>query len=274
MSTFCIQNLRPEQYVQPLDPVILGKDALTHLALIKSNRETRRWYVKVMQDHGLAGPARGLTNEIIGHILAHHAGLPQPEAALISVATETLRQMHPEVQFSDPDYCCFASLEAHNPNDRTTGMVRVLFRNRVISPLELWQWPALPLLMAFDSWVANIDRNTGNILQSGTNNFFIIDHGHLLTGPNWKPCDLVSGTDFLNSLMDNLFDAWRLPLDTKMAVLKSVEAFLPVYHKALPELEHWLSPEENPDIVCAQNFITQRAGGVKPMLKKRLQLVL
>lgn len=274
MPKLCIQTLEPEQYVQPLEPVILGKDALTHVALINYNQQKRRWYLKAMRDPGKRGSPRGLTNEIIGHVLAHHAGLPQPKGALISVAADTLRQMHPHVRFSDPDYYCFASLEAHNPYDRTTGMVRVIYRNLVADiQFALQQWPALPLLMAFDSWLANIDRNTGNIIQTGADNFFILDHGHLLTGPNWTPSDLKSEKDFVNKLMDELFDAWQLPLNIKSAVLKSVEAFLPVYAKALPELEYWLSPDEHPDIACAQAFITERADQVKPMLKKRLKLV-
>jgi hypothetical protein len=274
MPTRCIQTLDPEQYVQALEPVFLGKDALTHVALIDYNQQKRRWYLKVMRDPGNRGSPRGLTNEIIGHVLAHHAGLPQPKGALIYVATDTLRQIHPGDVFTDPDYLCFASLEAHNPYDRTTGMVRVIYRNLVKDiQFALLQWPALPLLMAFDSWVANIDRNTGNIIQSGTDNYFILDHGHLLTGPNWTPSDLRSEKDFVNKLMDELFYSWRLPLNIKSAVLKSVEAFFPVFTKALPELDYWLSPDEDPDIVCAQTFITERADQVKLMLKKRLKLV-
>ena len=93
----CIELLDPEQYVTALEPVAFGRDSYTHLALINFEGKTRRWYVKFITDRNDADgslPVRGLINEIVGYTLAHHAGLPQSQSALIRVTHSVLRSMH------------------------------------------------------------------------------------------------------------------------------------------------------------------------------------
>ena len=44
--------------------------------------------------------------------------------------------------------------------------------------------------MTFDEWIANRDRNQGNLLLGAPGEVWLIDHGHAFTGPNWLPSDL------------------------------------------------------------------------------------
>lgn len=50
----------------------------------------------------------------------------------------------------------------------------------------LAQWDGLHAAMAFDEWIANNDRNNGNMLYDPVENgFWLIDHGAALTGVYW-----------------------------------------------------------------------------------------
>lgn len=283
----CLALLDPEQYVLPLQAIEDGKSGYTHLALIQHDGELRRWYVKAAREmkayaldgdsSPVMGPMRELINEIIGHTLAHHAGLPQPRGGLIRLRLDQLRRIHPAAHFSDrrffDDVICFASLEAHNPKRRNHGMAKLLYRDNINLRRALADWSALPAVMAFDSWVANIDRNSGNLIQAGRGQFALIDHGHILTGPHWQAKNLDGGKDFLNVLLDQIFDAAALPLPTKSAILKAAADFWPVYLKAEPELSFWLSGKEDPDKAHAQQFIRNRIDTVAPLLRSRVRLV-
>lgn len=45
---------------------------------------------------------------------------------------------------------------------------------------QLAAWKYLPDACAFDGWIANDDRNQGNLLTNGLGDFWLIDHGHAL----------------------------------------------------------------------------------------------
>ena len=274
----CIERLQPDQYAAALGPVSAGHDAHTHLAFINHRGDMRRWYVKLVPNgNGTPGlpPVRGLINEIIGYTLAHHAGLPQPQAALIRVTHTVLHSMHKDLgQDADSpsgSEICFASLEAHNPRQRHTGMVKLLYRDCAEIQTKLLGWKDLPAVMAFDTWVANVDRNTGNLIQVGRGQFDVIDHGRILTGPHWEVSDLKSDDDYANKLMDTLFDPKKLPLPVKSAILHSARTFQEVYSKAKPELNIWFGAD--PDKREAHDFLQKRVLSAAPLLKQRVGLV-
>jgi len=277
-SNLCIDRLQADQYVTALAPVLSGRDAHTHLALINHGGDTRRWYVKLVPNrNSTAGlpPVRGLINEIVGYTLAHHAGLPQPQSALIRVGHTVLRAMHKDigkdVSATSGSEICFASLEAHNPRQRSTGMVKLLYRDNADLQKKLLGWTDLPAVMAFDTWVANVDRNTGNLIQVRPGQFAVIDHGRILTGPHWETTDLKSDDYYANCLMDILFDPAKLPLPLKSAILHSARKFQEVYRKAEPELKIWFGAD--PDKLVARDFLQKRVLSTIPMLKTRVGLV-
>ncbi|MCX7175322.1 MAG: hypothetical protein NT159_15650 [Proteobacteria bacterium] len=272
----CIELLDPEQYVTALEPVAFGRDSYTHLALINFEGKTRRWYVKFITDRNDSDgslPVRGLINEIVGYTLAHHAGLPQSQSALIRVTHSVLRSMHKDLGTAlvSGDNACFASLEAHDPSKRNTGMVKLLYRNSADIQKKLLGWTDLPAVMAFDTWVANVDRNTGNLIQVRPGQFAVIDHGRILTGPHWEAADLKSDDDYANRLMDILFDPTKLPLPVKSAILHSARRFLEVYKRAEPELAFWFGSD--PDKLEAGNFLQKRGHSAIPLLTNLVGLI-
>lgn len=58
------------------------------------------------------------------------------------------------------------------------------------------------MLIAFDEWVANTDRNAGNILF-GANANYVIDHGSMPVKMNWGQADLQSGECYKNVHFSN-----------------------------------------------------------------------
>lgn len=42
-----------------------------------------------------------------------------------------------------------------------------------------------------DDWLANNDRNLGNLLELPNKTFTLIDHGGILYGDNWSPWDIM-----------------------------------------------------------------------------------
>jgi hypothetical protein len=51
-------------------------------------------------------------------------------------------------------------------------------------------WKRIGEVGAFDEWIANGDRHSDNLMLDGTGDFWLIDHSHALTGPNWTPASL------------------------------------------------------------------------------------
>ena len=74
--------------------------------------------------------------------------------------------------------------------------------NRVLADALFEQWKLMEDIAVFDEWVANIDRNAGNILYDGITGYWLIEHAHALTGPNWSAPTLQdSGRSFKNHLL-------------------------------------------------------------------------
>ncbi|MCL5989674.1 MAG: hypothetical protein M1166_05020 [Candidatus Thermoplasmatota archaeon] len=81
-------------------------------------------------------------------------------------------------------------------------------------PSDLANMHKLPYIVIFDNWVINKDRNNcGNLIISfsnGLKNYYQIDNGHILGGPQWSVDSLVrigSGSEFqplFASIADNI----------------------------------------------------------------------
>ncbi len=270
MVDLCIARYRPDQYIRPLRIETGGQTAMTHLAFVKTDQGDRRAYVKAY----LPTAGMGLLNEIIGYTMAHHAGLAQPTGALINLSTAYLHQLFPAAVFAGQQCPCFVSIDAEDTLRRRVGTAKALFGDNLrLLAASLQNWPAYALMVALDEWLANIDRNTGNLLMVGIDDYQVIDHGHLLTGPNWTAEDMNPEQWSANKMLDLVFDAPNLPLPMKNAILKSAENFLKVYAMARDELNVWLAGQTSSAKLLAHHFIWQRAETTPTLLKDRIQLI-
>lgn len=162
-----------------------------------------------------------LCNELIVYCLACEADLPIPDCYLGRVPPGILSVSNAP-KFPDGSSLVFVSVDVKVPNVtyRWTGSDDTRKRTLVG---EIAKWNDLGQLYAFDSWVANVDRNTGNLLFGGDNEYWLIDHGHCFTGPSWQPENLDPDVEYLNKL--SLWVTQFLTTQEKKKCAKAVREF-------------------------------------------------
>lgn len=67
---------------------------------------------------------------------------------------------------------------------------------------RLLAWDGYRPSGVFDEWIANRDRNQGNLLYQGRGVWWLIDHGQAFTGPDWTAKDLAHDAQVANLLID------------------------------------------------------------------------
>lgn len=162
-----------------------------------------------------------LCNELIAHSLAREIGLPIPDCYLGLARPEVLAVSRAPAT-SNFDRLVFVSVDVKVPNVtyRLTGSdvagKRALFD-------QIAKWGDLGHLYAFDTWIANVDRHCGNLLFGGPDEFWLIDHGHCFTGPNWEADQLDPDSEYRNRLSEWL--TGQLSLDQKKRRATEVRKF-------------------------------------------------
>jgi hypothetical protein len=136
-------------------------------------------YVKLLE-------TKQLINELVSSVLGRTLGMPIPPGFIVLVN----REDYPDSEFLTalglekalafgvesvgyPDLKRRIKLEGDS-------VVEELFRT----------WTGWCDAMTFDEWIANRDRNQGNLLVGAPGEVWLIDHGQAFTGPNWAPRDL------------------------------------------------------------------------------------
>jgi hypothetical protein len=150
-------------------------------------------------------------SEVVCALLGLAVGLKIPKPYLVRVDSNNLPDSK-KWERGEITRICFGSEDAKHPSFR-----------RLVNPQNpqslaefmrvLLSWKGYRPTALFDEWIANCDRNSGNLLYDG-DEIWLIDHAHALTGPNWtretlKP-DAVVGNRFLQ---DEFVQS--LPLDEK-----------------------------------------------------------
>lgn len=144
--------------------------------------------------------ARQLANELLVAVLGRALGLPVPDVALGRAHPDDLAATKAP-QLSDASRVVFVSRDVKIPN--LTRSINANAANPAVLQTildALKDWPALGILYAFDSWVANVDRHQGNLLFGGRDEIWLIDHGHCFSGPAWKAADLGPDNQYLHKL--------------------------------------------------------------------------
>lgn len=220
----------------------------------------RRSYVKLYPAHG-----RGLVNEITGHLLAESLGLRVPDkVALIFVPTTAIQNppawMEVNAEESHPAWCSA---------DMTAPAIKFFFGLGDANPptayapirAELEKSKQTPAIVAFDDWVANVDRNVGNLLRLDRGEYALIDHGQILGGHQWKRPVLTPPEKRFPNLLRILLKerAETLPFQTQ--VVHSCQEHAPALQRVWHEVENWWNDLElhDDDIQAARTFLHARA---------------
>lgn len=139
--------------------------------------------------------------------------------------------------------------------------------------LLLRHWPELGKVVAFDEWLANLDRNLSNLVYVAQT-LHIIDHAEALGGSQRAlfPLTELTQQQFSNKLAGvlNVFDA-----SNRSDILTQISKWLSDNAAALNIAEviqnagtgQWNKPEENQELI---DFISQRLTITHALLCKRL----
>lgn len=141
-----------------------------------------------------------LCNELVAHSLAREVGLPIPDCYL-GLARSDVLAVSKAPATKDGSRLVFVSVDVKVPNVtyRWTGS-DTAGREALLD--QITRWGDLGHLYAFDAWIANVDRHRGNLLFGGENEFWLIDHGHCFTGPNWRVDKLDPDVEYRNRLSE------------------------------------------------------------------------
>lgn len=245
-----VKILPASHYVAALSGAPDGITAATHLATVKwIDNVPGKFYVKVFPPN----TPRGLVNEITGYLLASALGMPQPKnAAIIQLPSVVINQVFPGKFQIDSDYVWGWASEECGITPNTFFKIGDMQKyDSLLS--ELKDWHLFPALLAFDDWVANQDRNTGNITVTGKNDFHLIDHGHVPVSECWQPADLVVAQVYDNKLLSGLYENQEYPLPLSAGMVQSAKSHQAAFDKVITELEMWWTQLVSTDSKFALN---------------------
>lgn len=162
--------------------------------ILLSDGETVQAIIKDLDD-------RQLLNELLVASLAEPLELPVPSAFLAYAPKDRLDLKNGPI--SSDGRLCFASADVKVPNVAfQMEEANDEAKEKLLGDLQAWK--GISATVAFDTWVANIDRHGGNLLVGGSEEFWLIDHGHCLTGNKWAPSDFVEDKVYRNRIASML----------------------------------------------------------------------
>lgn len=163
-----------------------GQNMTTHLALIQApSGQEYKCYVKASP---IGSPM--VFTEAAGWIVAEALDLPRPKfAALVSLPVAKLRtQMKLDQHWVHyPEVLAFCSSAVDGKH--LTGRWKWFAQMRVLKALKHLD---VTRIAAFDQWVENQDRHTGNLLRTASGGYVPIDNEAILYSLIWK----AAGTKF------------------------------------------------------------------------------
>lgn len=166
-------------YLAPLEPVNEGAQ-FTHMARVNFAGEIATAYVKLYpRDSG------GLIGETLGYVAAAAHDIPRPQhAAILQLWPEQLAglPLPPWLDASEGAinaWCC----------ERVPGKSLEHYYRCGEQDDDLWRQVLTSLnaaaIVGIDEWIANRDRNNGNLIRLSPKVWAVIDHGEALGSQLW-----------------------------------------------------------------------------------------
>jgi hypothetical protein len=128
------------------------------------------------------------TAELLCGVVGRALGLPVPEPFLVHIPRGTL----PRSRLLDPVAPECMAIASHNVGG--TNFVKMLNRRSEAALRLLLSWEHLVPVATFDEWMANPDRNLGNILFAA-GSLWLIDHAEALGGAQARHYSLAELTE-------------------------------------------------------------------------------
>ncbi|MDY0957871.1 HipA family kinase [Sphingomonas sp. CFBP8993] len=151
-------------------------------------------------------PPKELANELLAAAIAITGGLPVPLPILAFAAPDT--GMGINCAYADGSGgLVFGSADVGGNSVRQLYISDPSRATEVLIGERIAAWSAVGRLYGFDSWIANVDRNAGNLQFGEANEIWLIDHAQGFTGPAWEAENLTADREYQNKLQ-----SWLTPL--------------------------------------------------------------
>lgn len=202
--------------------------------------------------------AREICIEAFCAILGRKIGIPIPKPFLILADSNSLPSI-PDGQHA----IMFGSEDAAFPSFRRYADCEQAYA-------RLQNFKATLDVGAFDEWIANHDRNLGNILYDGGNDFLFIDHG-LAIPDGMNPCAPASDNNIIRALF-----SIKSEIDKYRDLRTASKDITPTYK--LLKLEEIMSQTRSREYLTENevkkvvDFLTQRLSVIDSLIRCRLGL--
>ena len=215
----------------------------------------------------LAG-AQTMAAELLGALMAQALSLPTPAPYVLRINAGVLpgSRFAAGLQQQPAPLLCVATHDLGAPT-----FAQLLAEHSAFAKKMLRQWHALLPATAFDEWIANLDRNFGNILYVASE-LWLIDHADAFGGPQRKLLSLGELVDkALTNKLAILFGhdsahQRRKHLEAAHRWLTQTAGSLNVRELAR-HASHWQSGDEENALV---QFLTSRLALTHRLLCARL----
>ncbi|MGV2880702.1 hypothetical protein D9O29_05755 [Pantoea vagans] len=189
-------------------------------------------------------------------ILGREIGIPIPKPFLILADSETL-SIIPNGQ----NALMFGSEDAAYPSFRRYADCQEAYE-------KLQNFKASLDVGVFDEWIANHDRNVGNILYDGGDDFLFIDHGLAM------PQGLSSRSPAIDNNILRVLFAIKAEIDKFRDFRTTTQAITPVYRSLdlqqvmdCTQSSRYVSQKVMTDILT---FLTDRLSAIETLVRSRL----
>lgn len=245
-----------------------GRDCETYKAelLLPQVRRSITGYLKLTED------ARKVIAELCAAQVGRALGLPIPTPYIALLDTADLREQFNSRFANRGLMVCFASRQA---SARSYSLERGLNQAAAQHALNIGRLDTAATV-AFDEFVANTDRNLGNIVFTPEDQrFWLIDHGRALTGHYWATWGLGDpAVSVENTLADRNSLAW--PATERVRVIDSAHEFVTrassLCFEAIDEEGHYEKIDPRTDKREIIAFLRERVEHTVPLLCQRLQI--
>ena len=258
----------------------------------------RKCYVKV---YPTLDRVRKIGNELTGFIMAKALGLLQPDsAAIIPLNPMFYNDYMPAIDITSADTVwawitteCGSSVAGnfHLTNARELMEIDPVgtMEKFVRAFTYICDQKNLPNLIAFDDFIANDDRNIGNLVMVGNGDLGIIDHGEILGRIDWiSHLNTLDKNQAFNNVLLSILD--RLPIDPKQAKFTtknqavvasdqhkdafiSIQGILLTWWKNILEISHIPISEHQKYIDTLHEFLHYRSHQPSVYFANRIGLV-
>lgn len=241
-----------------------GKMALTLLCLVEwPDKIQRQCYVKIFaESQGL-----GVFNEILGYLLTKAEELPVAPKAGILVLPEELKK---GISIPVAPVAFLTSKVSGNSPSSFYNLGQLLKFESLCKVIDGWE--KLPQAIAFDEWVANQDRNLGNVIIDSNFAVTLIDHSNMPVDLIWSASMLDKEIEPRNVLSDVFRNTPNLP--QKMEIIRGANKQTTSLNLVRDEIMFWaerlLNEEQRETLMI---FLEHRAKFSNARLSKKYGLL-